>query len=215
MSTTSGTIRASASSMSIRSCGRRRRRRSRRCSSAANAPSLDGLCPRDGLDAPDLRPAPPALADHNYTDDMSASCSSSTSSAPARCRPGKGRYILVNAAAAAALHVRRRQAGRFDGRRGRQAQISDADDDRLHPLRQPQPLLVRAARPRRPSGSRPTSLKQGLKYLDELGYQVLSDWTPNATDHRSQDDRLEGVADGKVEVLHPPEARARTIRWAG
>ena len=33
-------------------------------------------------------------------------------------------------------------------RGGRQARLSDADDDRLYALRQPQPLLVRAARPR-------------------------------------------------------------------
>ena len=50
---------------------------------------------------------------------------------------------------AAPLHVRRRPGRRFDARGRRQAQISNADDGGLCPLREPQSLLVRAARPRR------------------------------------------------------------------
>jgi murein L,D-transpeptidase YcbB/YkuD len=47
----------------------------------------------------------------------------------------------------------------------------------------------------------PNVLKRGMKYLDELGYEVMSDWTPNAAiiDPKTVD--WKGVADGKVEVL--------------
>ena len=47
----------------------------------------------------------------------------------------------------------------------------------------------------------PKVLKQGLKYLDELGYQVMSDWAPDATIIDPKTINWKGVADGKVEVL--------------
>ncbi|MES2119307.1 MAG: L,D-transpeptidase family protein [Pseudomonadota bacterium] len=44
-------------------------------------------------------------------------------------------------------------------------------------------------------------LKQGLPYLDKMGYQVVSDWTPGAKiiDPKTVD--WQGVNDGKVEVM--------------
>jgi murein L,D-transpeptidase YcbB/YkuD len=44
-------------------------------------------------------------------------------------------------------------------------------------------------------------LKFGLKYLDEYGYEIVSDWTPNPTivDPKTVD--WKGVVDGKVEVM--------------
>jgi murein L,D-transpeptidase YcbB/YkuD len=44
-------------------------------------------------------------------------------------------------------------------------------------------------------------LKYGLKYLDEYGYQVVDDWTPNPKiiDPKTVD--WKGVVDGKVDVL--------------
>ena len=44
-------------------------------------------------------------------------------------------------------------------------------------------------------------LKYGLKYLDEYGYQVVSDWTPNPTliDPKTVD--WKGVVDGKVDDI--------------
>ena len=46
----------------------------------------------------------------------------------------------------------------------------------------------------------PKVLKQGMKYLDELGYQVLDDWTenPRIIDPKTID--WKAVADGKVEL---------------
>jgi len=47
----------------------------------------------------------------------------------------------------------------------------------------------------------PKVLKQGMKYIDELGYEVMSDWTKNASiiDPKTVD--WKGVAAGKVEVF--------------
>jgi len=47
----------------------------------------------------------------------------------------------------------------------------------------------------------PKVLKQGLKYLDELGYEVMSDWTKDATvvDPKTVD--WKGVAAGTVDVM--------------
>jgi murein L,D-transpeptidase YcbB/YkuD len=47
----------------------------------------------------------------------------------------------------------------------------------------------------------PKVLKQGLRYLDELGYQVLNDWDehPQIIDPKTID--WKAVADGKTEVL--------------
>jgi murein L,D-transpeptidase YcbB/YkuD len=47
----------------------------------------------------------------------------------------------------------------------------------------------------------PNVVKRGLKYLDELGYEVMSDWTrdPTIIDPKTVD--WKGVADGKVEVM--------------
>jgi L,D-transpeptidase YcbB len=47
----------------------------------------------------------------------------------------------------------------------------------------------------------PKVLKQGLRYLDELGYQVLSDWAPDAQIIDPKTIDWKAVAAGKTEVL--------------
>jgi murein L,D-transpeptidase YcbB/YkuD len=47
----------------------------------------------------------------------------------------------------------------------------------------------------------PNTVKRGLGYLDELGYQVLSDWTPNAQIIDPSTIDWKAVAEGKKEVL--------------
>jgi len=44
-------------------------------------------------------------------------------------------------------------------------------------------------------------VKQGLKYLDDYGYEIVNDWTPNPTiiDPKTVD--WQGVVDGKVDVM--------------
>ena len=47
----------------------------------------------------------------------------------------------------------------------------------------------------------PNAVKRGLGYLDELGYQVMSDWSPNAAIIDPSTIDWKAVADGKLEVL--------------
>jgi L,D-transpeptidase YcbB len=47
----------------------------------------------------------------------------------------------------------------------------------------------------------PKVLKQGLKYLDQLGYEVMADWVSGAKIIDPKTVNWKGVADGKVEVL--------------
>ncbi len=89
---------------------------------------------------------------------------------------GTGRYIVVNAAAqrlfmyenGEAVDSMRVVVGKPD--------LSDADDERLHPLREPQSLLVRAARSRGGTdrAQRPQAGRRAIS--TELGYQVVSDF---------------------------------------
>jgi murein L,D-transpeptidase YcbB/YkuD len=44
-------------------------------------------------------------------------------------------------------------------------------------------------------------LKQGLGYLDKMGYEIVDDWTPNPTIIDPKTIDWQGVVDGKVEVL--------------
>jgi murein L,D-transpeptidase YcbB/YkuD len=44
-------------------------------------------------------------------------------------------------------------------------------------------------------------LKQGLKYLDDYGYEIVSDWSPNPTILDPKTIDWKGVNDGKVEVM--------------
>jgi murein L,D-transpeptidase YcbB/YkuD len=44
-------------------------------------------------------------------------------------------------------------------------------------------------------------VKQGLSYLDKMGYEVVSDWTPNPTIIDPATVDWKGVVGGKVEVL--------------
>jgi murein L,D-transpeptidase YcbB/YkuD len=44
-------------------------------------------------------------------------------------------------------------------------------------------------------------VKQGLKYLDKMGYEVVSDWTPDPTIIDPKTIDWKGVVDGKTEVM--------------
>jgi murein L,D-transpeptidase YcbB/YkuD len=44
-------------------------------------------------------------------------------------------------------------------------------------------------------------VKQGLQYLDKMGYEVVSDWTPNPEIIDPKTIDWKGVVDGKVEVM--------------
>ena len=68
----------------------------------------------------------------------------------ARALPsGSERYVIVNAASAQLTMVEGGRGSRFDAGRGRQADLSDADDGRADPLHVAQAGVERPARPRR------------------------------------------------------------------
>ena len=209
-------IRASASPTSIRRCGRRRRRRWRRCSTAANAPSLSDYVRNMGWMHPIYGQLREALADHKYSDDHQRQLARAQPAAGARASGGQAALRAGQCGAAAALHVRGRQAGRLDGRRRRQAQISDADARRLHPLCRAQPLLVCAVRTSPASDVAPICGEVRPQISRRaMGYEVVSDWSPNPTviDPKTIDWKARRRRQGRDH--HPPEARARRISWAG
>ena len=178
MSTTSRAIQTSESSMSIRSfeaqaaVGAGRAARRSRCAVARR------LCPQPRLDEPDLWRASPGARDASIcqrprtpADPLnleraralpaasSATSSSTPPSSGSTCTRTASRSIRWSSSSA--------------------TQISDADDHRLHPLRGLNPYWYvppdLAAERIAPS----SSSSSGLPYLDELGYQVLSDWDEN------------------------------------
>ena len=119
----------------------------------------------------------------------------------ARALPsGKGRFVVVNAA--------EQRLYAWDNR-----QIADSMVVVVGKPKYPTPMMTAYIRfaslnpywfvPPDLASERiaPNVLRRGLKYLDELGYQVLSDWAPNATVIDPKTIDWKGVADGKVEVL--------------
>ena len=142
---------------------------------AAAAPSLTDYVADMRLDEPALRAAAPRACERQLRRRASAGCCRSTSSGRGRCPPAP-------AASSWSTPPRRscsctRTGGRWI-RCGwcRQAQACDADDGGADPLRQPQPLLERAARPRRRAdragraqGGPPLPRRQRLPGAVELG----------------------------------------------
>jgi murein L,D-transpeptidase YcbB/YkuD len=114
--------------------------------------------------------------------------------------PGKGRFIVVNAA--------EQRLYAWDNR-----QVVDSMVVVVGKPKYPTPMITAFIRfaslnpywyvPPDLAAERiaPKVLKQGLKYLDELGYQVLTDWTPDAAKIDPKTIDWKGVAAGKVEVL--------------
>ena len=140
--------------------------------------------------------------------------SRSTWSAPTGCRRRGtfNRYVVVDSGAAEAyLFDRDRVVGR-DARRRRLAQDQDADDGRAHAQREGESLLERAARTD-PQPDRKAGRKQGLSYLKNFHYEVLSDWTANATPVDPKKINWKQVAAGKRRHSRPPASR--TVEFDG
>ena len=215
MSTICGRIRASGSPMSMPSLRPTPPTPLAALLTAAAAPSLRDYVQSIGLDAPDLRPASRGARQSQLFDRPAArdARAQPRARAGASCRQAALRPRQRRAAAA--LHVRGRQAGRFDGRGGRQAQMADADA-RPPTSATPRSILIGTCRPISPARtSGQYVVKYGLKYLDEYGYEVVSDWTPQPDDHRSQDDRLEGRRRRQGRGHDPPEAGTARTSWGG
>ena len=92
----------------------------------------------------------------------------------------RGRYILVDAGAARLyMYENGKPVDSMKVIVGN-AETADADDGGAAALRQPQPLLERPARTGQSLVAK-NVLEQGMTYLTDRDYQVLSDWTDDAT----------------------------------
>jgi murein L,D-transpeptidase YcbB/YkuD len=168
--------------------------------SAANAPSLSGYVRTFGWMNPLYGQLRHALAGHQYANDHEREVLQLNLERSRALPAGKQRYILVNAA----------QQRLYTYEDGKQV---DSMVVVVGKPKYPTPMMTAYVRfaslnpywyvPADLGAERiaPKVLKQGLKYLDDLGYKVMSDWSKDATivDPKTVD--WKAVVAGKVEVL--------------
>jgi len=167
---------------------------------AANAPSLSSYVRQFGWMNPIYGELRQALTNHQYSDDHERQLLT-VNLERARALPvGKQRYILVNAA----------QQRLYTYEDGKQV---DTMVVVVGKPKYPTPMMTAYVRfaslnpywfvPSDLAAERiaPKVLKQGLGYLDDLGYQVLSDWTPDARIIDPKTIDWKAVAAGKQDVL--------------
>src|SRR4051812_36579302 len=140
-----------------------------------------------------------ALANHNYASEHERQLLALNLERARALPAGKQRYILVNAA----------QQRLFTYENG---QLVDSMRVVVGKPKYPTPMMTAYVRfaslnpywfvPPDLAAERiaPNVLKRGLPYLDELGYQVLSDWVVNPTIIDPSTIDWKAVADGKIEV---------------
>jgi len=167
---------------------------------ASNAPSLSAYVRDLGWMNPIYGELRHALASHQYASDHERQLLTVNLERARTLPAGKQRYILVNAA--------QQRLYTYEG--GKQV---DSMVVVVGKPKYPTPMMAAYVRfaslnpywyvPPDLAAERiaPKVVKQGLKYLDELGYKVLSDWTPNAQMIDPKTIDWKAVADGKVEVL--------------
>jgi len=140
-----------------------------------------------------------ALANHQYADDHQRQLIALNLERTRALPAGKQRYVVVNAA--------QQRLYMFEG-----GKMVDSMVVVVGKPKYPTPLITAYIRfaslnpywyvPTDRAAERiaPNVVKRGQRYLDDLGYQVMSDWDENAelVDPKSID--WKGVADGKVEV---------------
>ena len=167
---------------------------------AANAPSLTEYVSAMGWMHPFYGQLRQAIAEHKYSDDKQRGLLA-LNLQRARALPGdKGRYVLVNAA--------QQRLYMYDGGKPVDSMVVVVGKPKWQT-----PMLTAYIRyaalnpywyvPPDLAGEDVAQfvLKQGLKYLDDYGYEIVNDWTPNPTiiDPKTVD--WQGVNDGKVEVM--------------
>jgi murein L,D-transpeptidase YcbB/YkuD len=166
---------------------------------AAAAPSLSEYLRNLGWMHPYYAELRRALANHQYSDEHERQLLTLNLERARALPAGKHRYVVVNAA----------QQRLYMFENGR---IVDSMVVVVGKPKYPTPMMTAYIRfaslnpywfvPPDLAAERiaPNVLKQGLRYLDNLGYQVLSDWDedPTIIDPRTID--WKAVADGKVEV---------------
>ncbi|MCL6729100.1 L,D-transpeptidase family protein [Sphingomonas hankyongi] len=167
---------------------------------AANAPSLAVYVGQIGWMHPVYGELRQALLSHGYASDHERELLTLNLERARVLPAGRNRYVVVNAAQQRLFMYENRQA-------------VDSMRVVVGKPKYPTPLMTALIRfaalnpywyvPPDLAAKRiaPNVLKRGLGYLDELGYQVMSDWVdnPNIIDPKTID--WKAVADGKTEVL--------------
>ncbi|HEX6660856.1 MAG TPA: L,D-transpeptidase family protein [Sphingomicrobium sp.] len=167
---------------------------------AAAAPSLDAYVRTMAWMNPIYGQLRQALVDHRYASDHERELLALNLERARALPAGKGRFVLVNAA--------EQRLYMWDER-----QPVDSMRVVVGKPKYPTPLMAAYIRfaslnpywyvPPDLATERiaPNVVKRGLKYLDELGYEVMTDWTRDATTVDPKTIDWKGVADGKVEVM--------------
>jgi murein L,D-transpeptidase YcbB/YkuD len=167
---------------------------------AANAPSLPEYVSSMGWMHPFYGQLRQAIAEHRYSDDKQRGLLSLNLQRARVLPPGKARYVLVNAA--------QQRLYMYDEGKPVDSMVVVVGKPKW-----PTPMLTAYIRyaalnpywyvPPDLAGEDVAQfvLKQGLKYLDDYGYEIVDDWTPNPKiiDPKTVD--WQGVNDGKVEVM--------------
>jgi len=167
---------------------------------AAATPSLDAYVRTLGWMNPIYGQLRQAVVDHRYANDHERELLELNLERARALPAGKGRFVMVNAA--------EQRLYMWDDR-----QPVDSMRVVVGKPKYPTPLMAAYIRfaslnpywyvPPDLATERiaPNVLKRGLKYLDELGYEVMSDWTKDASlvDPKTVD--WKGVANGTVEVM--------------
>jgi murein L,D-transpeptidase YcbB/YkuD len=166
---------------------------------AASAPSLSDYVRNMGWMNPIYAELRQAIATHKYADDHELKLLEINRDRARALPVGKQRYILVNAA----------QQRLYTYENG---QVVDSMRVVVGKPKYPTPMMTAWVRfaslnpywfvPPDLAAERiaPNVVKRGLKYLDELGYQVMSDWDSNATIIDPKTIDWKAVADGKLDV---------------
>jgi L,D-transpeptidase YcbB len=167
---------------------------------ASNAPSLSAYVRDMGWMSPIYAELRKALADHRYTSDRERQLLTLNLERAKTLGGGRGRYIIVNAA----------QQRLYTYENGKQV---DSMVVVVGKPKYPTPMMTAYVRfaslnpywfvPPDLAAERiaPKVLKQGLKYLDDLGYQIMSSWKPDAQIIEPNTIDWKAVAEGKTEVF--------------
>jgi murein L,D-transpeptidase YcbB/YkuD len=166
---------------------------------AAAAPALGGYVRDLGWLHPFYAQLRRALANHQYASEHERQLIALNLERARALPVGKQRYILVNAA--------QQKLFMYD-----KGELVDSMVVVVGKAKYPTPMMTAYVRfaslnpywfvPPDLAAERiaPNVVKRGLKYLDELGYQVLSDWDENPTIIDPKTIDWKAVVDGKVEV---------------
>lgn len=167
---------------------------------AAIAPSLSEYVHSMGWMSPIYVQLREALASHNYTTDQQRQVLELNLKRARVLPAGKQRYVLVNAA--------QQRLYMYENEKPVDSMVVVVGKPKW-----PTPMLTAYIRyaALNPYWYVPSDLagedvgqfvlKQGLQYLDKMGYEVVSDWTPNPTIIDPKKIDWKGVVDGKVEVM--------------